>query len=248
MIAWTHAVSPFVAGFTASLVEGVEAMTIVLAVGSVRGWRGALGGCTAALAVLLALIAVLGPALERIPLRVVQVGVGTLLLLFGMRWLRKAILRAGGVLALRNEGAAYERETTRLRGLPGGGGWDGVAFATSFQITMLEGVEVVFIVVAIGAGGAGLLLPAGLGALAALAAVIAVGVAVHRPLVRVPENGLKFAVGVLLSAFGTFWVGEGLGAAWPAGDWAIPALIFGFLGVAAWSVWQGRRRVRTGLP
>ncbi|MBV8428991.1 MAG: hypothetical protein JOZ88_17280, partial [Hyphomicrobiales bacterium] len=125
------------------------------------------------------------------------------------------------------------KESAELRGLHiVHGRWDKVAFFASFKITMLEGIEVVFIVVAMGAGGAGLLLPASLGALAALALVVALGVLVHRPLATIPENTLKFVVGVLLSAFGTFWVGEGFGVAWPGEDWSILGLIAGFLGVA----------------
>lgn len=228
-INWANAGPSAIAAFLASLVEFVEALTVVLAVGSVRGWRGALTGSAVALAVLLALIAVLGTALTRVPLDLLQGVVGTLLLLFGLRWLRKAILRAGGVIPLHDETALFAQQTESMRRLGGGGRWDGVAFATAFQITMLEGTEVVFIVLAIGAGGTGLRLPASLGALAALLAVIALGLALHRPLARVPENALKFTVGVLLSAFGTFWVGESLGLAWPGGDWSILALVIGFL-------------------
>jgi Ca2+/H+ antiporter, TMEM165/GDT1 family len=225
---WTHAASSALAVFLASLVEFVEALTVVLAVGAVRGWRGALAGSSLALTVLLALVALLGPALTRIPLCLVQVAVGLLLLLFGLRWLRKAILRAAGIIALHDEAAAYARETAALKGLgvrtlP----WDGVAIAASFKIVMLEGVEVVFIVVAVGAGG-GLLAPAAVGALAALAVVVMLGLLLHRPVASIPENALKFVVGVLLSAFGTFWVGEGIGAVWPGQDWSLPGLAFAY--------------------
>lgn len=229
---WAHAFPSLLAAFLASLVEFVEALTIVLAVGSVRGWRGAIGGSLAAVLVLLALVAVLGPALTRIPLDLVRLGLGGLLLLFGMRWLRKAVLRAAGVIALHDEAAAYARATAAFAG--GGGvlsGWDRVAVSTAFQITLIEGAEVVFIVVAVGAGG-GLLLPAGLGALAALLLVVALGLALHRPVSMIPENALKFLVGVLTCAFGTFWVGEGMGFAWPGADWSLPALNLGFLLVA----------------
>ena len=247
-IGWTHAASSVLAAFLASLVECVEALTIVLAVGSVRGWRSALGGSGAALVVLLAIVAVLGPALARIPLHTIQIAVGALLLLFGLRWLRKSILRAVGVIPLHDEAAAFAKETARLRAIGGAGGWDMAAVAASFQITMLEGIEVVFIVIAIGAGGAGLLMPASLGALAALLVVIALGLTVHRPLANVPENSLKFAVGVLLSAFGTFWVGEGLAIPWPGGDWAIPVLIAGFLLTAMLTVGLCRSRLNRALP
>ena len=227
--AWT----PMLAAFLASLVEFVEALTVVLAVGTVRGWRPALVGTGLALAVLLGLVVVLGPALTHIPLDLVQLVVGTLLLLFGMRWLRKAILRAAGIIALHDEEAAYAHETQSLREYARNlsAGLDRVAVTAAFKIVMLEGIEVVFIVIAIGAAGQ-MLVPASIGALVALALVILLGVVVHRPLARVPENALKFGVGVLLSAFGTFWAGEGIGVVWPGGDSAILALIAGFLGMA----------------
>lgn len=239
---WTHAGPAVVAAFLASLVEFVEALTVVLAVGVTRGWRDALTGAGAAALVLLALVAALGPLLTRIPLHAIQLVVGALLLLFGMRWLRKAMLRAMGVIALHDEAAIYAQQTSALaQDGRASAQWDKVAVATAFKITMLEGVEVVFIVIAIGAGRAGLLLPASLGALAALVVVIAVGAIVHRPLAMVPENVLKFAVGVLLSAFGTFWVGEGLGIAWPLRDWTILVLVAGFLAVALATVAAARR-------
>ncbi|MGA9867836.1 MAG: hypothetical protein WBQ75_15525 [Acetobacteraceae bacterium] len=229
-VTWAHAGPSMLAAFLASLVEFVEALTVVLAVGAIRGWRGAIGGSGAALLVLLVIVVAVGPALTRIPLDMVQLGLGTLLLLFGMRWLRKSILRAAGVIALHDEDAAYARESAALRGLGGiGAGWDRVAVATSFKITMMEGTEVVFIVIAVGAAGNGLLIPAGLGALAALLVVVGLGIALHRPVAMIPENVLKFAVGVLLSAFGTFWVGEGMGMAWPGADWSVLALVAGFL-------------------
>ena len=233
MANWAHLAPTILAAFFASTVEFVEALTVVLAVGTVRGWRGALSGSGAALVVLLAMIVVLGPALRAIPLDWIQQVVGALLLLFGLRWLRKAALRAAGIIPLHDETAAFAKESERLRGAgAGGSGFDQVGFAAAFQITMLEGVEVVFIVIAIGAGGAGLLAPACLGALAALILVVLMGVMVHRPLAQIPENTLKFVVGILLSAFGAFWFGEGLGVAWPGEDWAIPALIAGFAAVA----------------
>ncbi len=223
---WTHVAPAVTAAFLASIVEFVEALTVILAVGSVRGWRGALSGAGAALAVLLLLVAIFGPALALAPLTLVQLVVGTLLLLFGLRWLRKAVLRAAGVLALHDEEAA---------------------FAEPFQITLLEGVEVVFIVIAVGAGGVGLMAPAALGAAAALLLVGLLGVIVHRPLSRVPENQLKFVVGVLLSSFGAFWVGEGMGLAWPGDDWSILGLVLGFLGTALLLVQQCGRAHRQRL-
>lgn len=239
---WVHAGPTIIAAFLASLVEFVEALTVVLAVGVVRGWRGALSGSGVAMLVLLAIIALLGPALTRIPLTQVQLFVGGLLLLFGLRWLRKAILRASGVIALHDETAEFAEQTASLqRSGPIGRGWDKIAFAAAFKITMLEGIEVVFIVVAIGAGGVGLLLPACLGALAALLVVLLLGIIVHRPLARIPENTLKFAVGVLLSAFGTFWFGEGIGVDWPGKDWSILALVAGFMASAMIAIALCRR-------
>jgi uncharacterized membrane protein len=240
-IAWTHAGASALAAFLASVVECVEALTVVLAVGAVRGWKSALTGAGLGLAALLVLTAVLGPALTRIPLEIAQVAVGGLLLLFGLRWLRKAILRAAGRIPLHDETAAYAKETAHLSRLGGvATAFDPIAIATAFKIVMLEGIEVVFIVIAIGAGGT-LLLPAATGAAAALVLVIALGFALHRPLAMVPENTLKFAVGTLLAAFGTFWIGEGVGAAWPGGDLSLLALIVGYLTVAILSVQSATR-------
>jgi len=228
-----HAGPSVLAAFLASLVEFVETLTVILAVGSVRGWRDAINGAATALVVLLLIVAVLGSALTQLPIEFLQIGIGVLLLLFGMRWLRKAILRAAGIIPLHNEETVFAKQTEAMRQHGQHPGWDGVAFGASFQITMLEGTEVVFIVIAIGAGGTGLLLPAGLGALAALLVVILLGLAVHKPLANVPENALKFVVGVLLSAFGSFWVGEGTGIDWPGADWSILGLVAGFL-IVAW--------------
>jgi len=237
MIDWAHAGPSVLAAFLASLVEFVEALTVVLAVGAIRGWRPALAGAGLALLTLAILVIAVGPALARIPLATVQLVVGTLLLLFGLRWLRKAILRAAGIIPLHDETAAYAAETDLLAHSPRHflAGWDTIAVAASYKIVMLEGIEVVFIVIAIGAAG-GLLVPASAGAVAALLVVVLLGVVLHRPLARIPENALKFAVGVLLCAFGAFWVGEGIGVAWPAADWSIVALVAGFLAVALLSV------------
>jgi uncharacterized membrane protein len=245
---WAHVGSSVVASFLASLVECVEALTVVLAVGSVRGWRSALAGSAAAVGVLLVLIAVIGRALTRIPLQTLQLVVGILLLLFGLRWLRKAVLRSAGQIPVHDEAAAFAKNSASMRSIPGTAGWDRVAFGAAFQIVMLEGTEVVFIVVAIGAGGVGLLLPASLGAVAALLSVIALGFALHRPLANVPENMLKFIVGVLLSAFGTFWAGEGAGLLWPGADWSIPALILGYFAVAMLSIALSRVKPRGTRP
>jgi uncharacterized membrane protein len=246
-VGWTHVGPTVAAAFLASLVEFVEALTVVLAVAVVRGWRAALLGTACALLLLLTMIAALGPALTRIPLALMQLAVGTLLLLFGMRWLRKAILRAAGLVALHDEALLFRQQEQSLRQLgQRAAGLDTVAFAAAFKITMLEGVEVVFIVIALGAGQAGLLWPASLGALLALLVVAALGAVVHRPLSRVPENTLKGVVGVLLSAFGTFWVGEGLGLSWPGQDWSLVGLMAGFLAAAVGAVSLCRARA-TGL-
>jgi uncharacterized membrane protein len=237
MTTWTQAGPAALAAFLASLVEFVEALTIVLAVGMARGWRPALAGSAAGIVLLAALVVLLGPVLGNIPLAPLQVTIGLLLLLFGMRWLRKAILRAAGIIPLHDEAAAFTATTADLRAAGPAAvlQLDPLAVATSFKAVVLEGIEVVFIVTAVGATG-GMLLPATLGALAAGLLVVALGITLHRPLTRVPENTLKFTVGVLLSAFGIFWVGEGFGFAWPGEDLAIPALAAIILATSAGAV------------
>jgi uncharacterized membrane protein len=213
------------AAFLASLVEAVEALTIVLAVGTVRGWQPAGLGALAGLLLLALLVLILGPVLNAVPLKLLQFSIGVLLLLFGMRWLRKAILRAAGIIALHDEQKAFASTSGELRGFTGATSVaERIAMLTSFKAVVIEGLEVVFIVIAVGAGR-GLLLPAGVGAAAACLLVAAVGLAVHQPLARVPENLLKFAVGVMLSAFGIFWLGEGLRVPWPGEDLAILMLV-----------------------
>jgi Ca2+/H+ antiporter, TMEM165/GDT1 family len=221
------------AAFAASFVEAVEALTIVLAVGLARGWRPALTGAAAALVALALIVALLGPLMSVVPIRGLQFVVGVLTLLFGLRWLRKAILRAVGIIALHDEDATFARETRELNeaGRQEAHGFDWLGGVTAFKTVLMEGIEVAFIVIAVGAGR-GLLGPASAGALAACVAVAAVGAAVHRPLARVPENALKFAVGVMLSSFGLFWTGESLGVGWPGGDAAVLAFIVLFLAVA----------------
>lgn len=245
VIDWAYAGPPMVAAFLASTVEFIEAMTVVLAVSATRGWRGAAAGAGLAILTLLVIVVVLGPALTVIPLAALQIVIGGLLLLFGLRWLRKAILRYAGVIPMRDEAAAYAKEEATLRRLGGAaGGWDSVAIATAFKITMLEGIEVVFIVIAVGAGGKDLLIPASAGALLALVLVALVGVMLHRPISSIPENTLKFGVGILLSAFGCFWMGEGAGIAWPAADWSIIGLIAGFFAVAVLTIPLCKSRLR----
>ncbi len=228
-----HLWTSTLASFLASSVECVEALTVVLAVGATRGWRAALLGVAAAVAILAAIILVLGRALTRVPLHLLQLVVGTMLLLFGLRWLRKAILRSAGLIPLHDEAAAFAKNSAKLSTAGTNPGFDRLAFATAFNITMLEGTEVVFIVIAVAAGGTGLMLPASLGAVAALLVVTALGLALHRPLARVPENTLKFLVGTLLSAFGTFWIGEGMALAWPLADWSLLGLIAAYWLIAA---------------
>jgi uncharacterized membrane protein len=218
-VSWSVAAPAVGAAFAASLVEVVEAFTIVLAVSTLRGWRPAVSGTMAALALLGLLLLALGPLLERIPLHLLQLVIGVLLLLFGMGWLRKAVLRSIGVIPLHDEEVAFAAEKAHLADAAQrrDESLNWIAGMAAFKAVLLEGLEVIFIVIAVGAGR-GLLGAAALGALAACIAVLAIGAIVHRPLSKVPENTLKFGVGVMLSAFGVFWTGEGLGVEWPGGD------------------------------
>src|SRR5258706_4132690 len=227
---WTSSGPSVLASFMASTVEFVEALTVVLAVGVVRGWRSAMLGTAAGVVVLAVLVLALGQSLSGVPLPVLQLVVGVLLLMFGMRWLRKAVLRAAGVLPLHDEAEAFAKETESMRRQGGAvlAAIDKIAFIATFKTVMLEGIEVVFIVIALGAGGR-MLVPASVGAALALLLVVALGLWLHRPLAKVPENALKFGVGVMLAAFGTFWVGEGVGLDWPGSDAAILALMAVFL-------------------
>jgi uncharacterized membrane protein len=220
------------AAFLASLVEAAEAMTIVLAVATVRGWRSAGTGALAGLVGLALIILTLGPLLERMPLRPLQFVVGVLLLLVGLRWLRKAILRAVRIIPLQDQQLIFERQCALL-GEPANHAarLDRIAALASFKAVVLEGLEVVFIVLAVGAGH-GLLGAASLGAVAACGLIIAISWAARRPLARVPENIVKFAVGTLLSAFGVFWTAEGLGVSWPGAEFAILGIAALFLLVA----------------
>lgn len=231
MLTWSTVAPAVTAAFLASLVEVVEAFTIVLAVATLRGWRPAAVGTAAGLAVLAGIVVLLGPLLDRVPIASLQLAIGILLLLFGMGWLRKASLRAAGVIPLHDEDATFAAEADQLseqaRQQQRNLGW--AAGITALKAVVLEGLEVVFIVIAVGAGR-GLLVPASLGALAACALVLAIGAVVHRPLSHVPENILKFGVGVMLSVFGVFWTGEGLGIAWPGQDLALLLFAALFLG------------------
>jgi uncharacterized membrane protein len=228
--------------FLASFVEVVEAFTILLAVGTFQGWRPVWWGTLAALTLLVALVFAFGPLLGLVPIRLLQFVVGVLLLLFGLRWLRKAILRSAGVIPMHDELAAFGEETAHLEEAArrSRNQRDWIAGMTAFKAVLLEGIEVIFVVVAIGAGH-GTVLPASLGAFAACALVMTVGLILHKPLSRVPENTLKFAVGVLLAAFGVFWTGEGLGIEWPGHDLAI--LVFAVVYLLAGQILA--RMVRT---
>jgi uncharacterized membrane protein len=221
MTSWIHAGPTIIAAFLASLVEFVEAFTIVLAAGTVHGWRGALTGVAAAVIALVLIVLAGSSLLGRLPLGQLRLGVGVLLLLFGMRWLRKATLRAAGIVTLHDESVAYSAEAAALRNRADHGHTlDMVAAIAAFNGVFVEGVEVVFIVIATGAAGQ-MIIPATVGATTAGVVVLVAAMSLRAPLTRVPENSLKFAVGVLLTAFGTFWIGEGAGFSWPGGDASI---------------------------
>jgi uncharacterized membrane protein len=216
--------------FLASAVECVEALTIVLAVGVSRGWPSSLAGVGAALLALAAIVLVLGTGLGALPIGAVQLVVGALLLLFGFQWLRKAVLRQAGLKAMRDETVAFGSELEAARAAERSrGSWDPYSFAISFKGVLLEGLEVALIVVTLGASHHEIPLAAAAAGLAALL-VLAAGLVVRRPLARVPENTLKYAVGVMLSSFGVFWGVEGLGGSWPGGEAMLPAIVLAVLG------------------
>jgi uncharacterized membrane protein len=239
----------FLAVFAASAVEAVEALTIVLAVGVVRGWRSTLIGVGAAALMLAAVVAAFGPALSQIPISTLRLVVGALLLAFGLQWLRKAILRASGYMPLHDEAAAFEREREEARGAGRDArtSMDWYSFTIAFKGVLLEGLEVAFIVVTFGSTQGHLGLAAVAAAVAAVLVVV-VGLVVRGPLQRVPENALKYAVGVLLTGFGTFWGAEGAGVEWPGSDAAVLTVI-GFVALASFGLtWQLRRRRLTLEP
>ncbi len=232
----------------ACAVEAVEALTIVLAVGTTRSWPSTLGGVGAALLTLTAVVAALGPALTSLPINVLRVGIGGLLLVFGLQWLRKAVLRAAGRKARHDEAAAFAEQTeaAQAAGGAGGAGFDGYSFTIAFKGVLLEGLEVAFIVLTFGANQHRLGIAAAAAAVA-VALVVVAGIAAHRPLARVPENMMKLAVGVMLTSFGMFWGAEGAGAAWPGGDGAllviVPAVLGTALGMVFWLQREGRQLV-----
>jgi uncharacterized membrane protein len=217
----------FLAVFLACVVEAVEALTIVLAAGTARGWRSALTGVLAGLATLAVVVAVLGPAVSAVPLQGLRLFVGGLLLVFGLQWLRKAILRASGHKALHDEDLIYQKQVASAASAPvarRGLVQDWYAFTLAFKGVVLEGLEVVFIALTFGSNQHNVPLAA-LAATAAVVLVAGVGLAVRAPLSRVPENTMKFVVGIMLTAFGTFWGAEGAGARWPGSDAALLVLV-----------------------
>jgi uncharacterized membrane protein len=224
--------------FLACVVEAVEALTIVLAVGITRSWSSAFAGVAAAVVALAVIIAALGPALTSLPLTVLRLIVGGLLLTFGLQWLRKAVLRASGLKALHDEEATFAEETEAARlAAKAASGWDGYSFTIAFKGVLLEGLEVAFIALTFGANQHRVGLAAAAAGLAVLV-VVATGIAVRAPLARVPENTMKFSVGVMLTSFGTFWGTEGAGATWPGNDAAllviVPSVALTAIGMVRW--------------
>lgn len=229
--------------FLASAVEAVEALTIVLAVGITRSWRASLSGAAWALVVLAAIVVIFGPAIVTyVPLNVLKIVIGLLLLLFGLAWLRKAVLRASGRKALHDEDAIYAREVAALRaaGKPVDGR-DRIGFVTSFNAVLLEGLEVAVIVLTFGTAGRGGLVWASIGAFAAVAIVTLAGVVVRKPFAAVPENVMKFIVGIMLTSFGTYWSGEGLGIAWWHDDLSIVGIVVVLLAVCGVTIAVAKR-------
>jgi uncharacterized membrane protein len=217
----------FIAVFLACAVEAVEALTIVLAAGIGRGWRSAVAGLLAGLLTLAVIVGALGPAVAAIPLDTLRLVVGGLLLVFGLQWLRKAVLRASGNKALHDETAAFQATLAATQHTKTGSGRvvpDWYGFTLAFKGVVLEGLEVVFIALTFGSNQHNVALAA-VAAVAAVAVVAAAGVAVRAPLSRVPENTMKFVVGIMLTAFGMFWGAEGAGAQWPGSDLALLVLI-----------------------
>ncbi len=229
----TSAVFLLAASFLASCVEMVEALTIVLAVGVSREWRSTLIGVASALVALAVIVVILGPALALIPIAGLRLLIGALLLVFGLMWLRKAILRASGYKALHDEAAIYQRELAEARAAQTEfrAGMDWYAYTLSFKGVFLEGLEVIFIVLTFGTSQGSIRLAA-VGAAAAVLLIGTLGVVIHRPLSRVPENAMKFFVGALLTTFGAFWGGEGAGIVWPGQDAAIVGLLVFVLAAA----------------
>ncbi len=227
--------------FLASAVESIEALTVVLAVGVACSWRTALRGAGLGFIVLAFIVVVFGPLLRFVPIGTLEVVVGTFFVLFGLSWLRKAILRYAGRKSMRDEKAAYDREVAHLHTLDERNA-DRVAAATAFNAVLLEGLEVAVIVVTFGTASSTALLWSALGAGVAVVLIAAVGTVLRRPASRVPENLLKFIVGVLLTSFGTFWAGEGLGIIWWRLDLSLLPLVLSYLIVSAGLIAIARAR------
>lgn len=263
MAVTTSAVILALAVFGASAVEMVEALTIVIASGVSRGWRSAIEGTLAAIAVLAVLVAAVGvPLAHYVPIDVLRVVVGALLLVLGLNWLRKAVLRASGHKAAHDEDAIYAATVSELspsRGVAAAGGgtaadggtaWrrgprDATGFTVAFKGVFLEGMEVVLIVLTLGTSSRRL----GLAVVAAAAAVVVVtiaGLVVARQLSEVPENAMKMGVGIMLTSFGVFWVGEGAGIRWPGSDLFLLAMVAVFVCFAALMTQAMRRRLPGG--
>jgi uncharacterized membrane protein len=227
--------------FLACCVEAVEATTIVLAVGLTRGWRSGLIGTAAALGVLAVIVAALGPALSLVPISALRLVVGALLLVFGLGWLRSAILRTAGLKNRHDEERAFLDQRSEAAAVSlSPRAFDAYGFTVCFKGVLLEGLEVAFIVVTFGANQ-GRILDAALAAAAAVIVVLAAALLVRAPLARVPENTMKFAVGALLTSFGMFWGTEGAGASWPGGDAALLGITPAVLAVALAMVGSLRR-------
>ena len=218
--------------FLACAVEMVEALTIVFAVGHTRGWRSAFEGVGAALVALTALVAAFGPALIHVPLTWLRLIVGGVLLIFGMQWLRKAILRSSGLKAKHDEDAIYQETVAELQNSAPGANRDRIAFVMAFKGVFLEGLEVVITVLTLGTSAHRLGLAA-VTAAVALIIVAVIGAIVAKQLSSVPENAMKMSVGVLLVTYGTFWVGEGLKVRWPGNDTFLLAFV-GIYTVVCW--------------
>ena len=230
----------FGAAFLGSAVESVEALTIVLAVGLTRGWRSPLYGAVVALVALAVLVLLFGQLIvTRVPELTLKLIIGTLIVLFGLRWLHKAILRSAGVIAMHDENKSYEDTLKELHGSPLRQDW--VAFTIALKGVFLEGMEVVFIVVAVGGTSGGLHIAVA-GGLLAMIAVAVLGVVVRKPLAQVPENTLKYAVGVILASIGTFWAAEGMGATWPLDLVSVLGIAAIYFGASRVAVMMVRRR------
>lgn len=237
-----HFGTVILAVFLASLVEFVEALTIVLAVGVSRNWKSAFAGTMVALLALALIIVIFGHSIQKVPITWMQLGVGAIVAIFGFKWLKKATLRSAGLIPMHDEEKEFSETIHALGTAKKNTKLEWIAFLTAFKGVFLEGFEVAFIVITAGSVS-GHFKPAFLGASLALLCVLIVGIIIHKPLSRVPENTLKKSVGIMLSAFGIFWVGEGLGMEWPMGDGFLIVLAMLF-GLSSWMISESLRRKR----